>query len=297
MIEMRNLTRVFNGLVAVDSLNLSVRKGSFFGFLGRNGAGKTTTLKILSTVLWPTDGGASLGGLDVVKDAVGVRRIIGVVGEGADTTRSSWTSVEYLEFFLRLHGVTRREARRVASEWLERLDLYEFRHRTIGDFSSGMRRRLELSRALAHQPEVLLLDEPTKELDIPGKREMWDFLKALVAEEGVTVFICSHEAAEIEALCEEIAVIRSGRLQYSGSVAGLPNFVYKVTGISHNAVAKALQDKLPMLSVSGGRTTAYLAPEEGLTVEELQGFLGSAGLVPREVEEVHSFDERILAFI
>jgi ABC-2 type transport system ATP-binding protein len=297
MIEMRGLTRKFDGLVAVDSLDLTVRKGAMFGFLGRNGAGKTTTLKMLSTVLRPSDGTASVGGHDIVEDAVEVRRIIGVIGEGVETTRPFWTPMEYLEFFLGLRGIPRKEARQVATHWLDRLGLLEHRKRSIGNFSSGMKKRLELCRALAHSPDVLLLDEPTKELDIPGKREMWDMLRGLVSDEGITVFLCSHEAAEIQALCQEIAIIRSGRLQYAGTMKSLPDPVLKITGVHPDRAVAALQGRVPLISESTVGNTLYLAAGDDTSLEEVQAALESAGLAFNELQEVHEFDERILAFL
>ncbi len=297
MIETEGLSRQFDGLVAVDHLDLQVAKGALLGFLGRNGAGKTTTLKMLSTVLRPSGGRARVGDHDVVLEPTEVRRLIGVVGEGVETTRPFWTPLEYLGFFLGLHGLSRREASETAKHWLERLDLAEHRNRPIGDFSSGMRKRLELCRALGHGPEVLLLDEPTKDLDIPGKREMWDLIRNLVAEEGTTVFLCSHEIAEIEALTNEIAIMRSGRLGYTGRLDDLPRSVIKVTGTDPGRAASSLEGRLPILSQSASGTSLYSASSGTLASDEVSSLLESAGLTFRSVEEVHSLDERILAFL
>ena len=295
MIETEGLTRQFDGITAVDRLDLSVDKGALFGFLGRNGAGKTTTLKMLSTVLRPSNGRARIGGHDVLREPREVRRLIGVVGEGVETTRPFWTPMDYLVFFLGLHGLTRRESAEAAKRWLERLDLAEHRNRPTGDFSSGMRRRLELCRALSHEPDVLLLDEPTKDLDIPGKREIWDIVRGLAREEGTTVFVCSHEAAEIQALCETIAVIRSGRLGYHGAVSTLPDPVFKVTGASPHD-ADLLLDRLPVLSSSNAGSALYLAFKERMTLEEVREAIRVDGR-DVDVQEVHAFDERILAFL
>ncbi len=297
MIETEGLTRQFDGLVAVDHLDLQIPEGSLFGFLGRNGAGKTTTLKMLSTVLRPSGGVARVKGHDVMRETSEVRKLIGVVGEGVETTRPFWTPLEYLGFFLRLRGLAHREAREIAKRWLERLELGSHRNRPIGDFSSGMRKRLELCRALCHGPEVLLLDEPTKDLDIPGKREMWDLIRTLVAEEGTTVFLCSHEVAEIEALANEIAIIRSGRLGYTGRLDDLPRSVIKVTGTDPDKAAPRLKRSLPLVSQSASGTSLYAAPSETVAPGEVRSLLESSGVVFRDVEEVHSLDERILAFL
>ncbi len=297
MIETEGLSRQFDGLVAVDHLDLQVAKGALLGFLGRNGAGKTTTLKMLSTVLRPSGGRARVGDHDVVLEPMEVRRLIGVVGEGVETTRPFWTPLEYLGFFLGLRGLSRREALETTKLWLDRLDLAEHRNRPIGDFSSGMRKRLELCRALSHSPEVLLLDEPTKDLDIPGKREMWDLIRNLVAEEGTTVFLCSHEVAEIEALTNVIAIIRSGRLAYRGTLLDLPAVAIKVSGTEPRKAVSSIGDALPLISSAASGSTAYLAPVEHVTPAEVRSILGSKGVAFRAVEEVQSLDERILAFL
>ncbi len=297
MIETEGLTRQFDGLMAVDHLDLQVPEGVLFGFLGRNGAGKTTTLKMLSTVLRPSRGVARIKGHDVRKEASEVRKLIGVVGEGVETTRPFWTPLEYLGYFLGLRGLSRREAREITTRWLERLELSDHRNRPIGDFSSGMRKRLELCRALCHGPELLLLDEPTKDLDIPGKREMWDLIRGLVAEEGTTVFLCSHEVAEIEALTNEIAIIRSGRLGYMGRLDELPPSVIKVTGTDPERAASSLDEGLPLSSRSASGTSLYVAPSETAAPEEVKSILESSDVAFREVEMVSSLDERILAFL
>ncbi len=297
MIQTTGLTRQFDGLVAVDHLDFQVPVGVLFGFLGRNGAGKTTTLKMLSTVLRPSGGVARIKGFDVTKDAFQVRKLIGVVGEGVETTRPFWTPLEYLGYFLRLRGLSRKEAREIATRWLERLELGSHRNRQIGDFSSGMRKRLELCRALCHGPELLLLDEPTKDLDIPGKREMWDLIRGLVAEEGTTVFLCSHEVAEIEALTNDIAIIRSGELGYTGRVDDLPQSVIKVTGTDPAKAASSLEGSLPFVSQSASGTSLYAAPSETVAPAEVRSVLERSGVAFRDVEVVDSLDERILAFL
>lgn len=296
MIEANGLTRIFDGLTAVDHLDLGVSRGSVFGFLGRNGAGKTTTLKMLSTVMRPTSGSARIKGFDVVHEPLKVRAIIGVIGEGVETTRPFWTPVEYLRYFLGLHGLPRREADLQARQWLERLDLAAHSRRPIGDFSSGMRKRLELCRALAPRPEVLLLDEPTKELDIPGKREIWELLQALAKGEGYTVFLCSHEVAEIEAVCEDIAIIRAGRLWYRGSLEAFPDNVLKITGTTDRLV-QALEARFKVVSHSMAGQSLYLAHEEKVSPGEVREILEATKLPFDDIREVHSLDERMMAFL
>src|SRR5204863_2663292 len=177
------------GVRAVDDLKLEVPRGSVFGFLGRNGAGKTTTVKMLSTVLYPSAGTAAVGGFDIRNEALKVRSIIGVIGEGTELARPFWTPMEYLRFFSRLQSGSTGALGEELKEWPARLDLADHANRPIGGFSAGMRKRLELCRVFLRHPEVLLLDEPTKELDIPGKREIWELLRDLATKEKVTLFL------------------------------------------------------------------------------------------------------------
>src|SRR5437870_9916372 len=160
MIETVGLTRAYDGLRAVDELTLGVPKGSVFGFLGRNGAGKTTTVKMLSTVLRQTSGTATVGGFDVWKEALKVRSIIGVIGEGTELARPFWTPMEYLRFFSRLQSGSTGALGEELKEWLARLDLADHANRPIGGFSAGMRKRLELCRVFLGHPEGLRLGGP-----------------------------------------------------------------------------------------------------------------------------------------
>ena len=297
MIETVGLTRAYNGIRAVDDLTLEVPKGSVFGFLGRNGAGKTTTVKMLSTVLHPTGGTATVGGFDVRNEALKVRSIIGVIGEGTELARPFWTPMEYLRFFSRLQGGSAGIANAELKEWLGRLDLAAAANRPIGGFSAGMRKRLELCRVFSRHPEVLLLDEPTKELDIPGKREIWEILRDLATGEKVTLFLCSHDATEIEALCDRIAILRKGKLSFKGSKSDLPRTVFRIETGSPESVQKYVTERLPMASCSAIRNRLYVALQEGMSPEGLESSMQSAGLSIGGVAEVDAFDERVLAFL
>lgn len=296
MLETVDLTRAFDGLRAVDGITLQVPKGAVFGFLGRNGAGKTTTVKMLSTVLRPTSGTASVGGFDVQREALKVRSIIGVIGEGTELARPFWTAAEYLRFFARLQGNSG-GGRADLREWLERLDLAAHASRPIGGFSSGMKKRLELCRVFSRKPEVLLLDEPTKELDIPGKREIWELLRKLASQEHVTLFLCSHDAAEVQAVCDRIAIIRRGKLSFAGTPSELPRSVIRIEGESPDRIRARLEEGSLVDSCSTAGSFVYAAARGGGKSDGLRSDLESAGLHVRDVREVDSFDERVLAFL
>ncbi|MGI0149999.1 MAG: ABC transporter ATP-binding protein [Thermoplasmata archaeon] len=297
MLETVDLTRAYDGLRAVDGLTLHVPKGAVFGFLGRNGAGKTTTVKMLSTVLRPTSGTATVGGFDVQKEALKVRSIIGVIGEGTELARPFWTPMEYLRFFARLQGNSGSTAKVELKKWLERLDLASHANRPIGGFSSGMKKRLELCRVFSGNPEVLLLDEPTKELDIPGKREIWQILRNLATGEKVTLFLCSHDTAEIQAVCERIAILRRGKLSFVGSRDELPRSVIRIECESPDQIGERLQRTFPVISWSSMGGLLYVAFRERMVPDELRSPLAAAEVSVRSIGQVDSFDERVLAFL
>lgn len=219
-VETVDLTRRYGQHVVLDRVNLRVQEGAVFGYLGLNGAGKTSTIKILCTLLRPSEGVARVGGHDVVADPVEVRRVIGLVGDEGGESQPWWTAREYVRYTAALRGVG--DARGAAEAALDAAGLdAAWRGRPIGAFSAGMKRRTEIARALVGKPRILFLDEPTRGLDLPGKRQVWDILLDLARQENVTVFVSSHEVAEIQALCQEIATIAGGRLTYRGPASSL----------------------------------------------------------------------------
>jgi ABC-2 type transport system ATP-binding protein len=216
LIKTENLTKAYNGNKAVDSLNLEVAEGITFGFLGLNGAGKTTTVRMLATLLDQTSGKASVSGHDIVNDRVEIRRIIGVVTEESGVTQPDWTPLEYLDFFGAIHGMDDSLIKERTKELLQMLDLYERRFDPMKTFSGGMMRRAEIARVLLHNPKVLFLDEPTRELDIPGKRYIWNLLQDLKHDQDVTIFLSTHDIREIEVLCDRVCIIHKGKIVFSG---------------------------------------------------------------------------------
>src|SRR5579864_9269691 len=214
-IETVELTRRFGDFVALDRVTMQIPKGRLYGFLGLNGAGKTTTIRILTTLLPPTEGTARLWGHDVTKEPLAVRRLVGLVSDETSESQSSWTAREYLSYFARIRRLpyVEEEVERILDDvGLEP----RFRHKLIATYSTGMKRRVEIARALMGSPKVLFLDEPTRGLDLPAKRDMWSLLRRLAAKENVTTFLSSHDAQEIRNLCSEISVIAKGRLVHTG---------------------------------------------------------------------------------
>jgi ABC-2 type transport system ATP-binding protein len=221
-IEMEGLTRRFGNFVAVDNVTLRIPKGHLYGFLGLNGAGKTTTIRMLTTLLPPSTGSAKLWGHDVVKEPLAVRKLVGLVSDETSESQSTWTAREYLSYFARIRHMPNsdKELERILDD--VGLDP-KFRGKLICTYSTGMKRRVEIARALMGRPKVLFLDEPTRGLDLPAKRDMWSLLLRLAATENVTTFLSSHDAQEIRKLCGEISVIARGRLVHTGATHELGN--------------------------------------------------------------------------
>ncbi|HEX3940641.1 MAG TPA: ABC transporter ATP-binding protein [Acidobacteriaceae bacterium] len=219
-VEMDGVARRFGDFLAVDHVTLRIPKGRLYGFLGLNGAGKTTTIRMLTTLLPPSAGTAKIWGHDVVKDPLAVRKLVGLVSDETSESQSTWTAREYLSYFARIRQMP--DPRGQAERLLDDVGLdIAFRGKLIGAYSTGMKRRVEIARALMGQPKVLFLDEPTRGLDLPAKREMWNLLRRLVVDENVTTFLSSHDSHEIRSLCQEISVISKGKIVYTGAPAEL----------------------------------------------------------------------------
>jgi ABC-2 type transport system ATP-binding protein len=215
-IETEALRRTFKGgIEAVRDIDLTVSVGEIFGFLGPNGAGKTTTVRMLCTLLPPTDGRASVAGLDVVENAAEVRRRIGVALQeiGLDPVQ---TGRELLELQCGLYGITGRRGRERAEELIELVGLSDAADRRTKTYSGGMKRRLDLASALVHSPEVLFLDEPTTGLDPASRLTIWDEVRRINAG-GATVFLTTQYLEEADKLCDRLAIIDDGRIVAEGT--------------------------------------------------------------------------------
>jgi ABC-2 type transport system ATP-binding protein len=219
-IETEGLTRRFGAFTAVNGVSLQIPKGHLYGFLGLNGAGKTTTIRMLTTLLPPSAGTARLWGHDVVREPLAVRALVGLVSDETSESQSTWTAREYLAYFARIRRIP--DAPAQVERILDDVGLAgRFRGKLIGTYSTGMKRRVEIARALMGRPKVLFLDEPTRGLDLPAKREMWRLLRRLAAEDNVTTFLSSHDAQEVRSLCSEISVIAGGRVVFTGATRDL----------------------------------------------------------------------------
>ncbi len=233
-IATRALTKVYpGGVLAVDGLDLHVRRGEFFGLLGPNGAGKTTTVGMLTTRVVPTGGDMWVGGYDVRRQPVVVKRIIGVVTQ-FNTLDRRLTAWENLYYHGRYFGLSVGESRREADRVLELVQLSDKRRAMVDFLSGGMQQRLLIGRALAHNPEVLFLDEPTTGIDPQGRIALWGVLSRLHSE-GLTILLTTHYMEEAEQLCERLAIMDHGKILASGSPAELKHMVDAATIITIQA--------------------------------------------------------------
>jgi len=210
------LTRRFGDYTAVDSLDLEVSNGEVFGLLGPNGAGKTTTIKMLTTLLPPTSGGAFIEGLDIAKRPSAVRRIVGYVPQMLSAD-ASLTGYENLLIFGKLYEVPPDELKSRVRKALDMMGLSEFGDKLVRTYSGGMIRRLEIAQSALHRPRVLFLDEPTVGLDPIARRSVWDMITGLRREFGTTVFLTTHLMDEADALCDRIGIMHRGKLAVLGS--------------------------------------------------------------------------------
>ena len=219
MIETRELTRLFDDTVAVDRLTMRVDRGEILGFLGPNGAGKSTTVKMLTGMIRPTSGSASIAGLDIVTRALDVKRRIGYVPESG-AMYESLTAAEHLELIACLYHLDPDTARSRTTEVLEMFGLEEVQHQRMSQFSKGMKQKVLIAAALIPNPDVLFLDEPLSGLDANAALLVKHLLRKL-ADQGKTIFFCSHILEVVERICTRIIIIDNGRQIADGTAAGI----------------------------------------------------------------------------
>jgi ABC-2 type transport system ATP-binding protein len=228
-IDVAGLVREFKGGVrAVDGIDLHVAAGEIYGFLGPNGAGKSTTVKVLTTLLPPTAGSATVAGYDVAKEGSKVRAAIGVALQDV-ALDPMLTGREHMRLQGGLQGIPRAERRRRGDELLERVGLSDAADRRSSTYSGGMKRRLDLALALLHNPRILFLDEPTTGLDVQSRTALWDEVERLAREEGTTVFLTTQYLEEADVLADRVGIIDRGKIVAEGTPAALKAQVSKPT--------------------------------------------------------------------
>ena len=287
-IETQELVRLYGSVRAVDGVDLAVRKGEIYGFLGPNGAGKTTVIRMLVTLLAPTSGSITVAGYDVMRQPDLVRSRIGVALQEAALDNKQ-TGRELLRLQGLLYGLGRKEIDRRIDELSDLVDIGDAMKRMIGTYSGGMKRRLDLAAALIHNPEVMFLDEPTTGLDPISRSRIWEEVREINANMGVTIFLTTQYLEEADALAERVGIINNGKLAVQGAPSELKRergsdlIVAKLEGDA--AVAAEALAGIPSVtaiethgsevtvSVTNGASlisaVALRLNEEGLKVEEL----------------------------
>lgn len=244
MIETKNLAKTFGDFTAVDGIDLAVRKGTIHGFVGPNGAGKTTTMKMLIGAIRCTGGEGHIKGHDI--GSAPARQLVGYSPEHSVFYKDMLAS-DYLSYMARICGIDRAEARRKALELLDWLDLASFSESRVGSFSAGMKQRLGLAQALIHEPELLILDEPTANMDPTGRLSILDKLRQLSQEKEVTIFLSSHILSELEQVVDHMTMIDEGRIVVEGEMAELRrrfsgnHFLLKTS--QNEAMLKAMRNR------------------------------------------------------
>jgi ABC-2 type transport system ATP-binding protein len=269
MIETKGLARTFRtrkgAVEAVRGVDFTVQPGEIVGFLGPNGAGKTTTLRMLTTLLTPTAGSATVAGRDLLGDPAGVRQRIGYVAQGGGTDPTC-PAGEELVLQAELYRMTGAEARRRAKELFTQFDLAGLEDRPVKTLSGGQRRRLDVALGLVHEPPLVFLDEPTTGLDPQARSNLWDHIRRLRAERNVTVFLTTHYLDEADSLCDRILVIDHGRIVAEGKPDDLKRRiagdVVAIEVTSDPELARAALAGLP-----GVRDVVVSAASVRLTVE------------------------------
>lgn len=212
ILETFNLTKIFNGLIAVNNVTISIEEGEIFGLLGPNGAGKTTLISMLCTLLRPSSGTARVNGFDIIKQQSNVRKSIGIVFQ-EPSLDNRLSARENLEIHAGLYKVPKSERKNRIEEVLELVGLTERADDLVKTYSGGMKRRLEIARALIHYPRILFLDEPTLGLDPQTREHVWKYIKLLAKRENITIFLTTHYMEEADALCNRVAIMDYGEIK------------------------------------------------------------------------------------
>jgi ABC-2 type transport system ATP-binding protein len=278
-IAVEGLERAFDDILAVQGVDLEVDEGEIYGFLGPNGAGKTTTVRMLTTLLLPTGGRATVAGHDVVKEARAVRAAIGVALQEA-ALDPLMTGRELIRLQATLQGIPTAEGKRRADDLLERVDLADAADRRVGTYSGGMQRRLDLAAALVHEPRVLFLDEPTTGLDPVSRKTIWEEVRAL-NNEGTTVFLTTQYLEEADQLADNVGIIDSGRIVAEGT----PESLKAEIGHPHIQLTLA-EGSIADAEQACAQVGKLLPPKDGRTVlVEVEGGATEIPHVVRALDE------------
>jgi ABC-2 type transport system ATP-binding protein len=291
MIEVQNLTKTFNGKIVLKDISFKVKEGEIFGHLGPNGAGKTTTMRIILGLLKPTSGNVLVQGQNLGENEE-LRNKVGVLLEN-DGVYDTLSAYENLDYYAQLYGISDGvERKRRIGELLEFVGLSDRRNDKVGKFSKGMRRKLALARAIAHEPEVLFMDEPSSGLDPEAQIMVRELVLQLSAEMGVTIFLNSHDLDEVQRICSKIAILQRGEIKAHDTVKNLGDKMGKprveITLSDSKDTEKALTTLNSLDFVSDcdrddSRITAVIRDEKSSTILSV---LMKNGIVVEEIKRV-----------
>jgi ABC-2 type transport system ATP-binding protein len=267
-IDVRGIVKRFGEFTAVGGVSFTVEEGEIFGLLGPNGAGKSTLIRMLTTLLPPTEGTAVVSGFDITADADGVRRSIGVIPQ-ALTSDLELSVEENLIIFAKLYGVPRARRRELIDELLAAVELTQWRSAPVKNLSGGMRRRVEIARGLVHEPRIFFLDEPTTGLDPVSRVAVWEMLRRIKSQRDLTVLLTTHYMDEADKLCDRIAIVDHGQLKALDSPLRLKTSIpgQNTVEVSFAAAPAGWVDRLRALpdvqAVSGEDSVFRLSTRNG----------------------------------
>jgi ABC-2 type transport system ATP-binding protein len=314
-VEVRDLTKRYGELVAVDGVSFDVARGEIFGFLGPNGAGKSTTIKMLCTLTEPSSGTAAVAGFDIRREQPAVRRNIGLVFQ--DPTLDQYLTAEQnLQMHAELYGVPRSALKSRMTQVLEMVGLEDRRSALVSTYSGGMRRRLEIARGLLHAPHVLFLDEPTVGLDPQTRSSIWRYITELRDREDITIFLTTHYMDEAE-YCDRIAIMDHGRIVVLDTPEALKAAVgsdrVQITTVDDDAALAALEERFGLTGTfaEGQLTFSVPAGEEfvprlfaelGVAIRSVSVsrpslddvFMSHTGTTIRDAENMNGNNERLM---
>ena len=265
-IETKNLTKVYKNFTAVNSLNLEIPEKSIFGMLGPNGAGKTTTIKMLTCLIQPTSGKATVGGYDVQKNPDEVRRLLGMVPQQVSLYKDL-TVMENSQLCADYYGINPNERDSRIEDLIELVDIKYAKDKRISQLSGGQKQKASLVASLVHRPQILFLDEPTIGLDPTTKRTLWDLIREL-NDNGHTIILCSHDMHEVDMLCDNVGIINTGNLVAYDTPQGLKDSLLESN-------KKEISDTLSQISSESDVTTSTKEDVENLSLRKMSFLLES----------------------
>lgn len=263
-IETKNLTKVYKNFTAVNSLNLEIPENTIFGMLGPNGAGKTTTIKMLTCLIQPTSGQATVGGYDVQKNPDEVRRLLGMVPQQVSLYKDL-TVMENSQLCADYYGINPNERDSRIEDLMELVDIKYAKDKRISQLSGGQKQKASLVASLVHRPQILFLDEPTIGLDPTTKRTLWDLIREL-NDNGHTIILCSHDMHEVDMLCDNVGIINTGNLVAYDTPQGLKDSLLESN-------KKEISDTLSQISSESNVTTSTKEDDENLSLRKMSFLL------------------------